>query len=84
MEERSQKEFEGDAQKMLEELHMHHTQSEMAQKLTTQITNLRLNAIWKGTTQQFLAHLLQAELRLLDSLSAVHEKLPESTRITFL
>ena len=52
-------------------------------ELTTQISNHRLTDAWKGTTKQFLAH-FKEKLRLLDCLSAEHDKLPESTRIAFL
>ena len=57
------KEFEGDAQRILREMHIYLTQSEMAQNIILEITNLHLTDTWKGTTQQFLAH-FKEKLRL--------------------
>ena len=81
------KEFEGDARSIILKLHHYHTKSNVAQHdiitLATDITNLTLNESWKGTVRQFLSH-FKKKLRLLDSLAPVSDKLPETTRITFL
>ena len=81
------KEFEGDARSIILKLHHYHTKSNVAQHdiitLTTDITNLTLNDSWKGTVGQFLRH-VKEKLRLLDSLVLVSDRLPETTRITFL
>ena len=81
------KEFEGDARSIILKLHHYHTKSNVAQHdiitLTTDITNLTLNASWKGTVRQFLSH-FKEKLRLLDSLVPVSDQLPGTIRITFL
>ena len=81
------KEFEGDARSIILKLHHYHTESNVAQHdiitLTTEITNLTLNDSWKGTVRQFLSH-FKEKLRLLDSLVPVSDRLPETTRLTFL
>ena len=81
------KKFGGDARSIILQLHHYHTKSNVAQHdiitLTTDITNLTLNDSWKGTVRQFLSHFME-KLRLLDILVPVSDKLPETTRITFL
>ena len=82
------KDLEGDAQLILELLHEHHTgnsqysRSEI-NRITKYLTNIKLDATWRGTNESFLMH-YNDQLRLLDSLVDSDEKLPDNTRVTFL
>ena len=82
------KDHEGDAQLILELLHEHHTgnsqysRSEI-NRITKYLTNIKLDDTWRGTNESFLMH-YNDQLRLLDSLVDSDEKLPDSTRVTFL
>ena len=78
----------GDAQRILELLHEHHTgnsqysRSEI-NRITKYLTNIKLDDTWRGTNESFLMH-YNDQLRLLDSLVDSDEKLPDNTRVTFL
>jgi hypothetical protein len=76
-----------DAQKIIHEVHQFYTNSSVAAKeitrLTTYITNVRLDNSWRGTTESFLLH-FREQLRLLDDLQPLSEQMPSSTRMTLL
>ena len=82
------KDHEGDAQLIIELLHEHHTgnsqysRSEI-NRITKYLTNIKLDDTWRGTNESFLMH-YNDQLRLLDSLVDLDEKLPDNTRVTFL
>ena len=82
------KDHEGDAQLILELLHEHHTgnsqysRSEI-NRITKYLTNIKLDDTWRRTNESFLMH-YNDQLCLLDSLVDSDEKLPDSTRVTFL
>ena len=82
------KDYEGDAQLILELLHEHHTgnsqysRSEI-NRITKYLTNIKLDDTWRGTNESFLMH-YNDQLCLLDSLVDSDEKLPDNTRVTFL
>ena len=82
------KDHEGDAQLILELLHEHHTGNSQysrseVNRITKYLTNIKLDDTWRGTNESFLMH-YNDQLRLLDSLVDSDEKLPDSTRVTFL
>ncbi|KAL7572284.1 hypothetical protein ACA910_017883 [Epithemia clementina (nom. ined.)] len=76
-----------DAQAILRELRYHYTKSTIARneitRLTTYITNLRLDSSWRGTTESFIMH-FKEQLRLLDDLQPLNERLPDTMRRTLL
>ncbi|KAL7565948.1 hypothetical protein ACA910_008406 [Epithemia clementina (nom. ined.)] len=76
-----------DAQATLRELCHHYTKSTVARneitRLTTYITNLRLDSSWRGTTESFIMH-FKEQLRLLDDLQPIGERLPDTMRRTLL
>ena len=66
------KDHEGDAQLILELLHEHHignSQYSRAEinRITTYLTNIKLDDTWRGTNESFLMH-YNDQLLLLDSL----------------
>ncbi|KAL7566880.1 hypothetical protein ACA910_021370 [Epithemia clementina (nom. ined.)] len=70
-----------DAQAILRELHHHYSKSTVARneitRLTTYITNLCLDSSWRGTTESFIMH-SKEQLRLLDDLQPISERLPDT------
>ncbi|KAL7580009.1 hypothetical protein ACA910_004998 [Epithemia clementina (nom. ined.)] len=76
-----------DAQAIFRELLHHYTKSMVARneitRLTTYITNLRLDSSWRSTTESFIMH-FKEQLRLLDDLQPIGEKLPDTMRRTLL
>ncbi|KAL7567108.1 hypothetical protein ACA910_009437 [Epithemia clementina (nom. ined.)] len=76
-----------DAQAILRELRRHYTKSTVARneitRLTTYITNLCLDSSWRGTTESFIMH-FKEQLRLLDDLQPISERLPDTMRRTLL
>ena len=80
-------EHDEDARAVLQKLHSLHTESDLAKRevlrLTNYISNLRLDDTWRGTTRQFLLH-FQEQLRLLDNLVTLSDRIPDHTRMTFL
>ncbi|KAL7571052.1 hypothetical protein ACA910_003768 [Epithemia clementina (nom. ined.)] len=76
-----------DAQAIIRELRHHYTKSTVARneitRLTTYITNLRLDSSWRGTTESFIMH-FKEQLRLLDDLQPLNEQLPDTMRRTLL
>ena len=79
---------EGDAQLILELLHEHHTGNSQysraeINRITKYLTNIKLDDTWRGSNESFLMH-YNDHLCLLDSLVDSVEKLPDSTRVTFL
>ena len=82
------KDHEGDAQLIHDLPHEHHTGNSQysraeINRITKYLTNIKLNDTWRGTNESFLMH-YNDQLRLLDSLVASDEKLPDNTRVTFL
>ena len=82
------KDYEGDAQLILELLHEHHTGNSQysraeINRITKYLTNIKLDDTWRGTNESFLMH-YNDQLRLLDSLVDSGEKLPDNARVTFL
>ena len=82
------KDHEGVAQLILELLHEHHTANSQysgseINRITKYLTNIKLDDTWRGTNESFLMH-YNDQLRLLDSLVDLDEKLPDNTRVTFL
>ena len=71
----------------MKKLHSLHTESDLAKRevlrLTNHSSNLRLDDTWRGTTRQFLLH-FQEQLRLLDNLVTLSDRIPDHTRMTFL
>ena len=80
-------EHDEDARAVLKKLHVLHTESDLAKRevlrLTSYISNLRLDDSWRGTTRQFLLH-FQEQLRLLDNLVPLSDRIHDHTRMTFL
>ncbi|KAL7570793.1 hypothetical protein ACA910_014422 [Epithemia clementina (nom. ined.)] len=76
-----------DAQAILRELRYHYTKSTVVRneitRLTTYITNLCLDSSWRGTTESFIMH-FKEQLRLLDDLQPLNERLPDTMRRTLL
>ncbi|KAL7569938.1 hypothetical protein ACA910_008598 [Epithemia clementina (nom. ined.)] len=76
-----------DAQAILRELRHHYTKSAVARneitRLTTYITNLCLDSSWRGTTESFIMH-FKEQLRLLDDLQPICERLPDTMQRTLL
>ena len=72
-----------DAQSTLAKLHQHHANSELSRyeimRLTTYITNFKLDDSWRGRTMHF-----KEQLHLLDCLVTPEAKLPDTARLTFL
>ena len=82
------KDHEGDAQRILELLHEHHTGNSQYSRseingITKYLTNIKLDDTWRGTNESFLMH-YNDQLYLLDSLVDSDERLPDNTRVTFL
>ncbi|KAL7574251.1 hypothetical protein ACA910_012506 [Epithemia clementina (nom. ined.)] len=76
-----------DAQAILRELRHHYTKSTVARneitRLTTYVTNLCLDSSWRGTTESFIMH-FKEQLRLLDDLQPISERLPDTMCRTLL